>query len=195
MKDNIDRILNGESIRQVLTDIDFTYGEEIVEEDELFEMAKLTKDRAKVAITGEIPELIYFSNRQGKHGPRVKFYGGSKETYYTDDAPSYTFGVDGPGRVELQSRKMNKKNCKNAFDPECLQQVRDFIQNHLALLLLTWFNKIDDSEVLLYFQGYISFEELLKKIDVAEDLKDKILSCKTEKDLYICGKELDLYKF
>jgi len=181
----VDRILKGESIREVLIHEPY---------DELIEMVRIDAKYANKAITGPIPGFIYFSHCNGHHGPRVKFYGGTNETKYTENAPLYEFGIDGPKDVFLPDW-MNKNNCPNAFDKNCIDVVKIFIERHLAILLLTWFNKLDEADVLEYFLGHISFDVLLDQIDVSGSVKDIILECKTEKDLYKVCKELDLYKF
>ena len=187
--DIVDRILNGENIRTVFG-VDYL----IENEAEIFEMSKVSDKYAKQSITGKIPGFIYFSPVLDSHGPRIKFYGGTNQTNITRNAPTYEFGVDGPQNLKLYSW-MDKDNCPNAFNPECIKQVQDFINNHLALLLLTWFNHVDESDVLQYFYGQINFKELLSNIMTSTENKEKISKCRTEKELYIVCKELDLYKF
>lgn len=189
MVSEVNRILDGENIREVLSD-----GIEIVGETEIFEMVKLTDELANKAITGVIPGFIYFSPVLDGHGPRIKFYGGTKETGSTKKAPSYTFGVEGPLVLKKQPW-MNKSNCPNAYDDKCLEQVRKFIENHLALLLLTWFERLDEALVLSYFEGHYKFADLISRIDATVEQKEKIMQCGSEKELYVVCKELDLYDF
>lgn len=181
----VDRILNGESIREVLIHEPY---------DELIEMARIDAKYANKSITGPIPGFIYFSHCNGHHGPRVKFYGGTNETKYTENAPSYEFGIDGPKDVFLPDW-LNKDNCPNAFDKKCLKEVRDFISNHLALLLLTWFGVLGEFDLEQYFLGRINLNELLEMLEVDSEVKSKVLMCNTEKELYNVCKKLDLYKF
>ena len=181
----VERILNGESVREVLSHAPY---------DELTEMARIDAKYAKKSVTGPIPGFIYFSHCNGHHGPRVKFYGGTNETKYTENAPSYEFGIDGPHDVFLPDW-MNKSNCPNAFDQKCLKEVADFISNHLALLLLTWFGLLGEFDLEQYFLGRVSFKELLEMLELEADKKSQVLQCQDEKELYQVCKDLDLYQF
>ena len=78
-------------------------------------------------------EFIYFSPVLDSHGPRIKFYGGSKETSTTRTAPSLTFGVDAPCTVLIQSW-MNPKNCPNAFDEDYIRDLVQTVQKLKPLL-------------------------------------------------------------
>ena len=55
----VDRILNGENIQEVLSDR-FSCGIEAIEEDEVFEMAKLKKKRAKIYYWGNSRVNLFF---------------------------------------------------------------------------------------------------------------------------------------
>lgn len=188
---DVDRILDGEDIREVLTG---NYGIEVIEENTVFEMARIDDKYANKAITGPIPGFIYFSQVQDAHGPRVKFYGGTKETKATKNAPTYEFGINGAIKPLIQ-KWMTPDNCPNAFDKRCLKMVEDFINNHLALLLVTWFGYVDEFDLQRYFEGVLTFNELLDSFDVDANIKEKIMTCKNENELYDVCKELDLYNF
>ena len=45
----------------------------------MFEMSKLTARNADKSICGDFGTMIYFSEVQAGHGPRIKFDGGTKE--------------------------------------------------------------------------------------------------------------------
>lgn len=161
----------------------------------LNEMAKLTPKRADKDVCGDIPIYIYFSPCLDAHGPRVKFYGGTKETESTRNAPSYTFGVNGSIELKLQSW-MNKKNCPNAFDENILEKVSEFINKTLSILLLVWFGKLDEDDGLAFFQGHDSFEEMLQCIkEFDEEVKQELITSKDLNDLHDKCKKLNVYIF
>lgn len=162
---------------------------------ELLEMAKLMPDQANKDNCGELDVYIYFSPCQDSHGPRIKFYGGSKETRDTRKAPSYTFSVNGAEHLELQTW-MNKKNCPNAFDKNIVNNVSSFINKTLPILLLVWFYKLDESRALYYFQGHYDFNSLLNYIDeVDEETKRELLKSKDLNDLHDKCKRYSVYNF
>ena len=166
-----------------------------LKEDLLLEMAKLLPDQADKNITGDLDVYIYFSVCQDAHGPRIKFDGGTKETSNTHKAPSYTFSVDGPGNVLLQNW-MNKKNTPNAFNKNILNNVSNFINTTLPILLLTWFEKLDEGYALWYLQGILKFEDMLKRIILNDEiLENEILKVKDLKELHDFCKRSNLYTF
>ncbi len=181
----LNRILEGEPVRDVL----------IESETSLCEMAKLVDKLANLSVTGDIPKFIYFSQSLLGHGPRIKFYGGTKLTGTTQKAPTYSFGVNGPEKLILQPW-MNPSNCPNGFDNKVLTLVKEFIEKHLALLLLTWFEKLDEAYLLHYFEGFISFADLLSFIDCGDSsIEEKLQKCRDEKELHELCKKLNLYQF
>lgn len=91
--------------------------------DEGSGMSKLLQRKASDEVKHPIPEFIYFSPILTGHGPRIKFYGGTKETSTTDKSPTYTITQDGAGELVLQPW-MNKKNSPNAFDRAVLDKVK-----------------------------------------------------------------------
>lgn len=140
-------------------------------------------------------EFIYFSPVLDSHGPRIKFYGGSKETSTTRTAPSLTFGVDVPCTVLVQSW-MNNKNCPNAFDEDYIRDLVKTVQKIKPLLLLVWFNRLDEAETLKYFEGDYSWNDLLESVqDVDDSIMNEILKCKNLKELDACCKKYNLYTF
>lgn len=161
----------------------------------LNEMAKLTPKRANKEICGDMPIYIYFSPCLDSHAPRVKFYGGSKETESTRDAPSFTFNINGAERVELQ-KWMTKKVCPNAYDDNILEKVKDFINRTLPVLLLVWFKKLDEDDALAYFQGHDSFKEMLNCInELDEQTKNELINSENLIDLHDKCKRYSLYTF
>lgn len=165
----------------------------IVEEEPLFEMAKLMKDYAKDDIA-DFGDFIYFSQSNSSHGPRIKFSGGTKQTYKTSDAPTMSFTVDGVTELELQPW-MTKKNCPNAFDKSYVDKVTNFVHTMLPVLLLTWFEKLDEGYTLKYFEGNLNLQALLNKCDVDYDIKRQLTSVNDLEELHIICKKLNLYKF
>lgn len=159
------------------------------------EMAKLVPAFADESLCGDFGEFIYFSPCLDSHGPRVKFYGGTKETSTTRNAPSLAFTNTGETTVEI-ANWMNKKNCPNAFDTKYVQRVDNFIQRTLPILLLVWYFKIDEAWALKYFEGSLTLTKLLETIvDVDENIMEKIKKSKTHEELHdICLKN-NVYTF
>jgi len=164
------------------------------EVDTLFEMAKLTAKYADKSITGDFGDIIYFSVNQAFQKPKVKFYGGTKETSYIDKSPSLLFDENGAGKVELKSW-MNKENCPNAFDSNYIQIVQEFVNRQLPLLLLIWFRKLDETEVLEYFNGKVAYGCLLQTIKISRKIKNELLLCKNNQELHRFCIKYKLYSF
>ena len=163
----------------------------IVNEDIFYEMSKLTQKYADEELCGDFGEFIYFSPCLDSHGPRVKFYGGTKETSTIRNAPTLAFTNNGETTIELAAW-MNKKNCPNAFDNNYIQKISDFIQKFLPILLLVWYGKLDESDALKYFEGDLSLENLL--LCVTDTDKD-ITKYKELKSLHDFCINNNIYKF
>lgn len=167
----------------------------IIMEDTILEMAKLMSDYADEELCGDFGEFIYFSPSQDSHGPRVKFYGGTKETSKTKKAPSLAFTNLGKTELILQPW-MDKKNCPNAFDKEYVEKVHNFIQRTLPILLLVWYDKLDESRALKYFEGSLPIDKLLSYCtDIKEDNLRKIKSFTDLKELHKFCLKNSVYKF
>ena len=160
---------------------------------ELYEMAKLVPKYANKENTNNLNVTIFFSQSLGSHGPRIKFDGGNDKEKDTRKMPTYTFGINGAKELILQDW-MNKKNTPNAFDKDVLNNVINFINATLSLLLLTWFRKLDEATTLNYFQGFILFNDILKEIEVNDEILEKeILKVKNLKELHDFCKRANLY--
>lgn len=157
---------------------------------DVFAMAKISQKYADVSRVGKIDHYIYFSPMNSSHGPRIKFYGGTRETGRTQTSPAYGMSQNGPTKVYLKSW-MNKDNCPNAFDENYLNNIRNFISSNLAILLLVWYEKLDQSDALHYFEGNISWQSLLESIEVDSYI---ILKCKNNQDLNNFCIQNNLYK-
>lgn len=158
----------------------------------MFEMSKLTARNADKSICGDFGTMIYFSEVQAGHEPRIKFDGGTKETNSTQTAPTLKFDNMGKCEVELQSW-MNKKNCPNGFDGKCISKVTYFVNRFLSLLLLVWFRKLDESDMLLYFQGHLSLQTVFERAE--EENIRKLYPFKSMQELHsICLKN-NYYSF
>lgn len=165
----------------------------IVEEKECYlEMAKLIKRKADPKY-GDIGEFIYFSPCNSSHGPRIKFYGGTKETAETKTAPTMRFDTNGNTELEIM-KWMTKKNCPNAYDDKYVNKVGNFVKMTYPILLLVWFKHLDEAEALDYFQGRETLEELLEYIDF-KGYEVDVEKIKTINDLDKICKKFNLYEF
>lgn len=159
------------------------------ESEDIFAMSKIVDKYAIPDIVKLIGKFVYFSESNSSHAPRIKFYGGSKETASSQKAPTLEFNADGECTVILADW-MNKKNCPNAFDNDYISNLNLFVKNMKSILLLVWFRHLDESDALAYFHGNISLQQLLD--DVEFELPDNI---KTIDDLDSFCKSNGLYKF
>lgn len=132
--------------------------------EDIFAMSKILDKYAIPDIANNIGKYVYFSECNSSHGPRIKFYGGSKETSSTKNAPTLAYDTDGSCTVELADW-MNKKNCPNGFDTAYLKRLESFITHAKPILLLVWFGHLDEGDALAYFHGQITFEDLLADLD------------------------------
>lgn len=132
--------------------------------EEVFAMSKIVDKYAIKDIASDIGKFVYFSESNSSHGPRIKFYGGTKETQSTKDSPSLVFNASGDCEVEIADW-MNKKNCPNAFDPDYIAKLERFVKANKSILLLVWFGHLDEADALAYFHGQITFKDLIRDID------------------------------
>ena len=161
----------------------------------MLEMARLNAEYADKTICGEIPLFIYFSPCQSGHSPRVKFYGGTKQTSTTRTAPSMSFDKDGAGKIILE-KWMDKKICPNAYDKEVINQVATFVNKFKSILLLTWFEKVDEAQPLRYFEGRMSWRDLLDRVEIEEEtIKKEFIKCNGVHTLHEFCIKHDLYEF
>ena len=165
----------------------------IVTEDYVCEMSKLTKKHADSSF-GDFGEFIYFSPKNSSHGPRIKFYGGTKETSKTMNAPTMTFDHD--GNTSLGSLgNLNRKNCPNAFDTKYINKVSEFIHKALPILLLVWYDKLDESDALNFFEGQYSYEETIGSCyDIDDYILKQMLQTDNLNDLHLVCKKYNVYK-
>ena len=161
---------------------------------DVFGMTTLSAKYADVSRVGIIDKFIYFSQAVHSSGPRIKFYGGTKETEKTRNAPSYTFTSEGPGNVILQPW-MNKKNCPNAYDEKYLEAIEYTINKMLPLLLLVWYDKLDDSDVLKYAYGEIDLKDVLYYIDCEKEIYEVVQGCDSLDQLHQICLKYNLYSF
>lgn len=166
----------------------------IIEEDIICEMAKLIPDYADESLCGDFGDFIYFSSSLDSHCPRVKFYGGTKETSTTRNAPSLAFTDEGKTEVRV-AQWMNKKNCPNAFNQEYVEKVEKFVNKLLPILLLVWYGKLDEGFAQKYFEGFISLKDLLRTTDVNSDIVANMMNIVDMKELHKFCKKNNLYKF
>ena len=167
--------------------------ETLLEDEFLFEMAKLTRKRADKRF-GDFGEFIYFSHKNSSHSPRVKFYGGTPETATTRNAPSMKFDHDGNSEL-VPTDNLTKKNCPNAFDSKYLKKVANFIKETLPVLLLTWYDKLDESDALAFLEGRDSLPEMIDCIyNVHDELIDEMKQCKNIHVLHTFCKNNNIYK-
>ena len=128
-------------------------------------MAKLMSEYADKSITGEFGKFIYFSQAQHAVGPRIKFFGGGNNLS-TQGAPSLEFNFHGIGKIIGDVKQFpniqNKKYMKNVYD---------FVDRFRPLLLLTWYNHLDEGLLQKYFEGSISWKRLMQSTNVPELVK------------------------
>ncbi len=167
----------------------------VVASETIEAMSKLRYKYADRSLFDEnFGDFIYFSPVLDSHGPRIKFYGGSKETSTTRNAPSLAFDLDGNTTVILQNW-MTKKNCPNAFDNKFLDTLTKAVNSIRPILLLVGFLKLDEADALHYFEGSCSWIDLLNEIQVENNIKDKLVECNSMKQLDDLCKKYKLYSF
>lgn len=167
----------------------------ILHEDTILEMSKLTADYADESLCGDFGEFIYFSSCLDSREPRIKFYGGAKETSTLRNAPSLAFTNTGKTIIEIVPW-MNKKNCPNAFNEKYVAKIHNFVQRTLPILLLVWYEKLDEALALEFFNGNVKFKKLLESLyDLGADVESAVKSSKSLKDLHKICLENNVYKF
>jgi len=149
---------------------------------------------------GTTPEIkksfwIYFSPSQSSHGPRVKFYGGTKETRPTEKGISFAFGSDGATDVELENWQNDKKIAPLAFNDDVLLYVERFINTFLAGLNLVWYGRLEQHFLLNFMSGIETWEDMLQEIEIADNLYDELMQCKDFSALHLFCKKHNLYNF
>lgn len=156
-------------------------------QESIFAMSKIVKKYAISEIADDIGDFIYFSECNSTHGPRIKFYGGTKDTSTTQTSPSLKFDIEGNCEIELEPW-MNKKNCPNAYDKAYISKITNFLHSYISILLLVWFKHLDEADALAYFHGQISLDELFNCVeyDIPESINSlpKLNTYCSVNDLY-----------
>lgn len=132
--------------------------------DDAFAMTMIRPEKMDVNRTGKVSVPIYISEEQASHGPRIKFYGGTKETAKSKDMPSYPFSSEGPGNRPILADWMDKQNCPNGFNATVLNELKNFITKLLPILYLCWFNIVNQDVCEDYIRGINSISEVLDNI-------------------------------
>lgn len=161
----------------------------------LFEMAKLMNEELNKFLFNDLDcRFIYFSQAQSGHGPRIKFDGGTSESDTTQTAPTITFNKDYKFEIKL-AKGMNKKNCPNAFNKQIINTLISFIKKFLPILLLTWYEHLDDGYVEMFFRGVKTYGDLLCSARISLNIKDEFVRCSTLEKLDDFCRKNDLYNF
>ena len=157
-------------------------------QEDIFAFAKLTSKYADTTRTGEILDFIYFSPVQAGHGPRIKFYDGVHKK--TADSPYIEFGVDDMPTIDRS--QYSRKDNPNVFDDAYVNTIISFVIRTRPILLLVWFMRLDQADALHYFEGSISWKELLDDIECDNQ---NIGKCNDYEDLHNFCEENNLYSF
>lgn len=161
--------------------------------EDIFCMAKLSDKYADMNLVGYFDKFIYFSQSQHSVGPRIKFYGGTKASINSRNAPALTFDKTGPKDVICEQ---SKSDAPNAYDKDYIEILCKFVNKFLPLLLLVWYEYLDEADLLEYFNGHISWNEIINDVDVMDDdLNQSIHSLKNTKELHEFCLNNNLYDF
>lgn len=128
-------------------------------------MAKLSDKYADTSITGDFGKFIYFSKAQHSVGPRIKFYGGGNNLS-TRGAPSLEFNINGVGKI-IGDKKIHP----NINNTEYVNKVISFVNKFRPLLLLTWYNHMEEDDLQKYFEGSLSWKRLMQSTNIPELVK------------------------
>ena len=155
--------------------------------EDVFGMSMVRAKHVREDVKSYIPVFVYVSHSDGGHGPRLKFNGGTSETNKSRTAPTLAFDNNGNCKVVTQSW-MDKKNCPNAFDRTVVSNLSKFVNAVLPLLLLMWYERIDEAAVVEYLVQVESFEDVVSEIGVPSNVT-------TMKELDKYCRENNLYSF
>ena len=134
-----------------------------------------------------IPVFVYVSHSDRGHGPCLEFNGGTSETNKSRTAPTLAFDNNGNCKVITQLW-MDRKNCPNAFDHTVVSNLSKFVNAVLPLLLLMWYERIDEAAVVEYLVQVESFEDVVSEIEAPSNVT-------TMKELDKYCRENNLYSF
>ena len=138
--------------------------------EDVFGMSMVRTRHLRPELKQYVPTFVYISHSDGGHGPRLKFNGGTSETNKSRTAPTLKF--DSGGNCQVVTQKcMNKQNCPNAYDSNVVNGLSKFINLTLPLLLLLWYDRIDEASVVEYLVQVESFEEFLGEYNFPYSIK------------------------
>lgn len=141
--------------------------------ENLFGMSTIRSKNAIPEAKKLIPQFIYISSVDGNHGPRLKFSGGSSETDRSKTAPTMAFDNNGDCSLVLQ-KWMNKSNCPNAFDASVISGLKRFVKTFLPVLLLTWYERIDEGIAVEYMIAVSDLREIVEQVSDATNIRNLI---------------------
>ena len=155
--------------------------------EDVFGMSMVRAKHVREDVKQYIPVFVYVSHSDRGHGPRLKFNGGTSETNKSRTAPTLAFDNNGNCKFITQSW-MDKKNCPNAFDRTVVSNLSKFVNAVLPLLLLMWYERIDEAAVVEYLVQVESFEDVVSEIGAPPEVT-------TMKELDKYCRENNLYSF
>lgn len=118
-------------------------------EDYLIEMANVRGKDCKVE---DIDFSFYFSGAQGKHSIRAKI-----EWNY-----DHIKNPDGTMELFGTYKYIPSKKSKNKATEEDINNARRFFKKYKVLFAAVWSNCLDAVDLRNYFEGRLTFDELLK---------------------------------
>ena len=131
--------------------------------EDVFGMFKIRTKHCLPELKPLIPTFIYVSSKEASHGPRVKFAGGTAKSNGKFTCPSMSFDKEGNCKLELHSY-MTPKEYPNCYDSDVLNRVEAFIKKSLPILLLMWFEVVDESTCYNYLQGIDPLSDVIEEL-------------------------------
>ena len=162
--------------------LDIASEEQLIKEDMLTEMANV---RGKDVVVDDIDFSFYFSKKNASHGIRLKIVWNRERMSGNDD-----------GYIELHGDYKYVRSSASSYKPKGweLNGLRYFCKKWKALFSAVWEQKLDETDVRKYFEGDLTFSELMKTFENISQLNyEKVNRCQSVRQLEKIVRDNNIY--
>lgn len=156
--------------------------EQLIHEDMLTEMANV---RGKDVEVDDIDFSFYFSKKNSSHGIRLKVVWNRERMSGSDD-----------GYIEMHGDYKYVRSSSNSYKPKGweVDGLRYFCKKWKALFAAVWEQKLDETDVRKYFEGNLTFPELMQTFEGITDAQYReVNKCRTVRQLEETVRKFNIY--
>lgn len=162
--------------------LDIASEEQLIQEEMLTEMANV---RGKDVEVDDIDFSFYFSKKNSNHGIRLKVVWNRERMSGNDD-----------GYIEMHGDYKYVMSSPKSYKPKGweINGLRYFCKKWKVLFSAVWEQKLDETDVRKYFEGDLSFSELMQTFDgITDSQYREVNKCRTVRQLEEVVRKYNIY--